>query len=123
MELFNEAGQYTGSKAFPLIFGAALNKTPIKTQAIRLAHKHVADKLRIACQAGVIVKWSVEVKGLSLLVEMEFPAQMTHAQQGQHKFQINTVQRISRTYSLEEEATRRSQLAMLKILNEHSTRH
>ena len=124
MELFNEAGQFTGSKDLPQIFGAALNKTPIKAQAIKLAQKHVAAKLRVACDAGTITKWSVEIiGGLSLFVQIEFPPKITHATQGKHRFKIDTVQRIERTYSLEEEATRRSQLAMLKLLNDQSSRH
>ena len=124
MELFNEAGAFIGSTAMPVIFGAALDKTPIKTQAIKLAQKHVADKLRIACVAGVITKWAVQVEGLTLRVEAEFPPQLsqTDADNGL-RFKINTVVRINRTYSLEDVATDRSQKAMLNILNEHSTRH
>ena len=123
MEIFNESGQFLSSVVYD-VFEAALNKTTIKTQAIKLAQQHVAHKLQIALDAQVITSGSVKVTGMELLVEMEYPPTVTTAKDPNGSdITINATQKVSKVCSMEDTLTKRTQLAMLNSLDGNSIRH
>lgn len=124
MELFNEAGQFLSNQIVN-IFEAVLERTPIKAQAIKLAQKHVAVKMQVALEAGVITAGSVKVNGTDLLIEMEYPATVTTTKgPNGEDLTINATQKVSKSYSILKVATKKEHMAILdRMLDNNSTKH